>query len=179
MNDKPISGSSSPKVFDVSPPNQTTASPTSRPIITSKQELQPDPMVKATPQLTVAQKSSKAAKPELAEITPPEVQPVEEPTPTEMPPTEGASAAIEEKTAEPVAAGVAMPDNQPINEPAPEVPQITKQKMVVSHHKGKKSGLWSVLIILLALVVLIIVVDLLFDVGIIKSTVPHTHFFGN
>lgn len=184
MNDQPANPSEPDRVFDITPPNKTAPSPTSRPLIVTNQPLQADPMMRPT------------------QNPPAEASVTTEPTQPVMPPENQVDVSI------PDAAPPAVPEeNLPIKEPAADdaqsqeihqnaplsandtelpkedkstipQPQVMSSSVVVVRHRFSRPPTRSLLLILIALLLIIAAVDVLLDDQIIKTNaIPHTHFF--
>ena len=178
MNDQP---SSDKKFFDIVPQHKTVPNPTSRPIVTTNEPEQPDPMIMATEPKT----------PEPAEPIVPQTEAPIEPTTTEAVPETAPESPTPEPAEEQLISAVAKDTNMPaivptpveVNQPAPPstVTPVIPTKIVVAEHRKPRKFAQKTWFILLILFVVIVILDLLLDAGILKSattSIPHTHFFG-
>ncbi len=59
-----------------------------------------------------------------------------------------------------------------------ELPAHADGGMVVVHHRGRQSKIINFALIVVAIILVVVVVDLLFDAGVIKTSLWHTHFLG-
>ena len=90
------------------------------------------------------------------------------------PPAEASQTEPESKPAAVVDMNAQPPVETKHNTAAPA--EKTANQVIVKHHQP--TAFWRrTWFILLALIILIVIVDLLLDAGIIKTTFPHTHFF--
>lgn len=69
-------------------------------------------------------------------------------------------------------------DNQASVLPFLELPAHADGGMVVVHHSGRQSKIISFALIVVVIILVVVVMDVLFDTGVIKTSLWHTHFLG-